>query len=83
MDHTASEKTRLEEEMQQLRDATDTAEKRADLAQEVARQFQARIDAWTAEFKKVQDNMHGEFSFRVIFSESLSADVSFIYSKFS
>ena len=70
MDHAASKKTRLEEEMQKLRDATDTAEKKADLAQEAARQFQARIDAWTAEFKKVQENMHGEFLFRVIFSES-------------
>ena len=84
MDHVASEKTRLEEEMQKLRDAADTAEKKADLAQEAARQFQARIDAWTAEFKKVQENMHGEFLFRVIFfessrvtfSESLTAAVS-------
>ena len=63
MDHAASEKIRLEEEMQKLRDSADTAEKKADLAQEAARQFQARIDAWTAEFKKVQENMHGEFLF--------------------
>ena len=63
MEHAASEKIRLEEEMQKLKDAADTAEKKAALAQEAARRFQARIDAWTAEFSKVQDNMHGEFPF--------------------
>ena len=70
MEQAALEKTRLEEEVQQLRQAAETSEKKAELAQEAARQFQARIDAWTVEFKKVQDNMHGEFIFRVTFSES-------------
>ena len=63
MDQAASEKTQLEEEMQKLRDAADTAKKKSDLAQEAARQFQARIDAWTVEFKKMQENMHGELLF--------------------
>ena len=69
MDHAASEKTRLEEEMQKLQDAADTSEKKANLANEAAPQFQARMDAWTAEFKKVHQNMHGKFPFRVTFSE--------------
>ena len=63
MEQAASEKTRLEEEVQQLRQEAETSQKNAELAQEAARQFQARIDAWTVEFKKVQDNMHGEFIF--------------------
>ena len=67
MEHVTSEKTQLEKEVQQLRQAAEASEKKSELAQEAARQFQARIDAWTVEFKKVQDNMHGEISFRNIF----------------
>ena len=64
MEHAASERTRLEEEVQQLRQAAETSEEKARLAQEAAQRFQARIDAWAVEFKKVQDNMHGEANFR-------------------
>ena len=63
MGQAVLEKTRLEEEVQQLRQAAKASEKKSELAQEAARQFQARIDAWTVEFKKVQDNMHGEIPF--------------------
>ena len=81
MDNAASEKTELEEEMQKLRDAADTAEKKADLARQAAQQFQARINAWTAEFTKVQENMSSKFLFlscyfRVIFSESALTDTA-------
>ena len=69
MDQAASEKTRLEEDLQKLRDAADTAEKKAELAQEAVGRFQARIDAWTAEFRKVQDNMHGKSLFWVNLAE--------------
>ena len=69
MEHAASERTRLEEEMQRLKDAADTAEKKAELAQEAAGRFQARIEAWTVEFRKVQDNMHGESLFWVNIAE--------------
>ena len=61
LERAASVKTQLDEEIQKLREAADIAEKKADLAQVAARQFQSRIDAWTAEFKKVQENMQGEF----------------------
>ena len=64
MEHAASERTLLEEEAQQLRQAAETSEEKARLAQEAAQRFQARIDAWAVEFKKVQDNMHGEADFR-------------------
>ena len=67
MEHATSEKTQLEEEVQQLRQAAEASEKKSELAQEAALQFQARIDAWIVEFKKVQDNMHGETRFRDIF----------------
>ena len=67
LDRAASTKNQMEGEMQKLRAAAEAAEKKTALAQEATRQFQARIDAWTAEFKKVQDNMHGEFLFRVTF----------------
>ena len=63
MNHAASEKTRLEEEMQKFREAADAAKKTAESAQQAGQRFQARIDAWAAEFKKVQENMHGEFPF--------------------
>ena len=63
MEQAASEKSRLEEEVQQLRQAAEASEEKAKLAEEAARRFQARIDAWAAEFKKVQENMHGEFQF--------------------
>ena len=64
MEHVTSEKTWLEEEAQQLRQAAETSEEKARLAQEAAQRFQARIDAWAVEFKRVQDNMHGEANFR-------------------
>ena len=67
LERAASVKTQLYEEIQKLREAADIAEKKAALAQEAARQFQSRIDAWKAEFKKVQENMHGEFLLRNIF----------------
>ena len=60
MDQAASEKSRLEEEMQKLREAADTSEKKAELAQAAAGRFQTRIEAWTEEFRKMQDNMHGK-----------------------
>ena len=72
MEQAASEKTRLEEEVQQLRQAAEASKKKAELAQKAAQQFQARIDAWAVEFKKVQDNMHGEFNFRDTFLFDLS-----------
>ena len=77
MDHAALEKTQLEEEMQKLRDAADTAENKASLAQEAARQFQARIDAWTVEFKKVQENMHGELSFPSYHFQTILSELSY------
>ena len=61
MEQAASEKTRLEEDLQKIRDAAGTAEKKAEIAEAAAGRFQARIDAWTVEFRKVQDNMHGKF----------------------
>ena len=64
MEQAASERTRLEEEVQQLRQAAETSEEKTRLAQEAAQRFQARIDAWAVEFKKVQNNMHGETKFR-------------------
>ena len=67
MEQAASEKTRLEEEVQQLRQAAEASKEKAKLAQEAAQRFQARIDAWAVEFKKVQDNMHGETHFRDTF----------------
>ena len=67
MEHAFSERTQLEEEVQQLRQAAETSEEKARLAQEAAQRFQARIDAWAVEFKKVQDNMHGEANFRDTF----------------
>ena len=63
MEQAASEKTRLDEEAQQLRQAAETSEEKARLAQEAAQRFQAQINAWAAEFKKVQEHMHGEFQF--------------------
>ena len=67
MEHAASERNRLEEEVQQLRQAAETSEEKARLAQEATQRFQARIDAWAVEFKKVQNHMHGEANFRDIF----------------
>ena len=64
MEHAASEKTRLEEDLKKIRDAAGTAEKKAEIAEAAAGRFQARIDAWAVEFKRVQDNMHGEANFR-------------------
>ena len=61
MDQVASEKTQLEEEVQKLREAAATSEKRAELAQEAAGRFQGRINAWAVEFGKVHDNMHGKY----------------------
>ena len=46
MEHAASERTQLEEEVQQLRQAAEASEGKARLAQEAAQRFQARIDAW-------------------------------------
>ena len=62
MENAASERTVLEQEMQKLRESTDAAEKTAESAQQAAQRFQARIDAWTAEFMKVQENMSGKLS---------------------
>ena len=67
MSHAASEKTRLEQETQKLREAADAAKKTAESAQLVAQSFQARIDAWAIEFKKVQENLDGEFLIRDTF----------------
>ena len=67
MEHAASERTQLEEEVQQLRQAAEASEEKARLAQEAAQRFQARIDAWAVEFKKVQNHMHGEANFRDTF----------------
>ena len=67
MEHATSEKIRLEEEVQQLRQAAETSEEKTRLAQEAAQRFQARIDAWAVEFKKVQNHMHGEANFRDTF----------------
>ena len=61
MEHATSEKIRLEEEVQQLRQAAEASEEKAKLAQEAAQRFQAQIKAWASEFKKVQEHMHGEF----------------------
>ena len=81
MEQAATEKTGLEEEMEKLRNAAATAEKEADSARLAAQQFQARIDAWPAEFQKVQENMSGKFLFlsyyfRVTFSESALTDTA-------
>ena len=62
MEQAALEKSRLEEEVQQLRQAAEASEKKVGLAEEAVRQFQARIDAWAKEFKKVQENMHGKLT---------------------
>ena len=62
MENATSERTVLEQEMQKLREAADAAEKTAESAQQAAQRFQARIDAWTAEFMKVQENMSGKLS---------------------
>ena len=78
MEHAASEKTRLEEEVQQLRQAAAASEEKVKLAQEAAQRFQARIDAWAVEFKKVQDNMHGEANFRNTLLFDLS-ELSFFF----
>ena len=72
MEEAASEKTRLEEEAQQLRQAAEASEEKARLAQEAAQWFQAQINAWAAEFKKVQEHMHGETTFR----DTLLFDIS-------
>ena len=77
-EHAVSERTRLEEEVQQLRQAAETSEEKARLAQEAAQRFQARIDAWAVEFKKVQNNMHGEANFRDILLFDLS-ELSFFF----
>ncbi|KAM0927090.1 hypothetical protein ACQ4PT_003197 [Festuca glaucescens] len=61
LERAASEKTRLENEKLKIQGVADEAEKKSAAAEEAARQFQVRIDAWTAEFKKVQDNMHANF----------------------
>ena len=79
MEHAISEKTRLEEEVQQLRQAAEASEEKAKLAQEGAQRFQARIDAWAVEFKKVQDNMHGETTFRDTFLFDLSESSFFFW----
>ena len=63
MEQAASEKTRLEKEVQQLRQAAEASDKKAKLAEEAAQRFQAQINAWAAEFKKVQEHMHGNFLF--------------------
>ena len=63
MEHATSEKNRLEEGVQQLRQAAETSEEKAKLAEEAAQQFQAQINTWTVEFKKVQEHMHGETTF--------------------
>ena len=63
MEQAAKEKTRLEEEVLQLRQATETSEGKATLAQEAAQRFQTRVDSLAVEFKKVQDHMHGEANF--------------------
>ena len=60
MEQATSEKNQLEEDVQQLRRAAEASEDKARLAEEAAQRFQTRIDAWAAEFKKVQENMHGE-----------------------
>ena len=67
MEQAASEKTRLEEDLKKIRDAAGTTEKKAEIAEAAAGRFQAWIDAWTAEFRKVQDNMHGELSKLTLF----------------
>ena len=53
MEQAASEKSRLEEEVEQLRQAAETSEGKTKLAEEAAQRFQAQINAWAAEFKKV------------------------------
>lgn len=62
-EQAASEKTQLDEAVQQLRQAAEASGDKARLAEEAAQRFQSRIDAWAAEFKKVQENMDGETSF--------------------
>ena len=78
MEQAASEKTRLEEEAQQLRQAAKTSEEKARLAEVAAQRFQSRIDAWAVEFKKVQENMHGEITVR----DTLLSDISKLTSFF-
>ena len=58
--------------MQQLRRAAEASEDKARLAEEAAQRFQTRIDALAVEFKKVQENLHGETTFR----DSLLFDIS-------
>src|SRR3954453_16627809 len=63
LEHAASERTRQENELQKIKGTADEAEQRRILAEGLARQFQARIDAWTVEFRNVQENMHSKFPF--------------------
>src|SRR4051812_49220262 len=65
-DHLVSEKTRLEEEMEELRTTRNAAERKVLLAEQAAQRFQAHITAWTSEFKKVQAHMHGKLNFRIL-----------------
>ena len=63
-EQAATEKTRLVEEVKQLRQAAEASEGKVKLAEEAAQRFQTRIDSLAAEFKKVQAHMHGKTNFR-------------------